>query len=471
VTWVALGSLSGAAVAGDGIPVASMSILRSTAADSGPFTIGGNTISYGVGTNVRITGVTVGGMTLTRSAISMPTIAIRRIDNAQSSGERNTFFYAGRTSGSNVLIEGEEVLSMEEALNNDFITSGGLDVFLNVSLGSERPNNIERVDYIVGAGINLPITADLLEEIGTIANEKHGNNSYKIAMITSLDAFGAPASYGPLALVEGSVDYGNLGQPTNAGGATRRNIYIRNAAHPTGGSNGPSGFEGSDSNFIGLSFVSFSAMGATPGQTVFGYSIFPNDMFDGNDLVGLTDAPLATGTAINGGDIFGGTFAVFATPAAELEVDIDEDPVLVASKSVEVFDPLSEGLYAVPGNDVIYTISLSNTGPGSPDADTVFIADRLPSEVEFYNGDIDGAGPETNAIAFVDAGSGLTFNYGSDAGYSNGVVAPSSLSDCSYTPVVGYDPDVTYVCFEPSGTLAIGAPVSGFAVRFRARIK
>jgi len=459
------------ALAGDGIPVTSMSVLRTPAADSGPYVIGGNTIRYGVGTNVRMVSVVVGGMTLTRSTISNPTITIRRIDNAQSSGQRHTLFYAGRVSGSNIFIEGEEVANMEQALNNDFLTSSGLDVFLNVVVGSEQANNIERVDYIVGAGILLPTTASLLGEIGTIANEKHGNNTYKIAMITSLDAFGAPASYGPLAIVEGGVDYGNLGQPTNAGGSFRRNIYMRNDPHPTGASNGPVGFDGSDSNFIGLSFVSFAAMGATPGQTIYGYSIFPNDMFDASDLVGLTDAPLNTGTAINGGDIFGGTFAVFTTPAAELEAEVVETPNLVASKSVEIFDPLSEGLYAVPGNDVVYTIALSNTGAGSPDADTIFIADRLPTEVEFYFGDIDDAGPETNPIAFVDASSGLTFSYGSDSGYSNSVTSPSTLGDCTYTPVLGYDPAVTHICFAPSGTLAIGAPVSGFSVKFRARIK
>ena len=77
----------------------------------------------------------------------------------------------------------------------------------------------------------------------------------------------------------------------------------------------PVGYKGRDTNFIGMSFVSFSAMGATPGQTVYGYSLFPNDMFDSNDLVGLSDAPLNTGTGTNGGDIFGGTFASFRDPS------------------------------------------------------------------------------------------------------------------------------------------------------------
>ena len=76
-------------------------------------------------------------------------------------------------------LEGDQAADMEEAMNDEYITSGGLDVFMNTVAGGEKPNNIERVDFIVTAGINLPATTALLGEIGTIANEKHGNNTYK----------------------------------------------------------------------------------------------------------------------------------------------------------------------------------------------------------------------------------------------------------------------------------------------------
>jgi len=459
------------ASAGDGVPITSIVTVRTAAPSSGPYTNNGKTVYYGQGDNVQMVSATVGSVTLNRSSISKPTIVINRKNNPEVSGERLTIFYSGRLSGSNVYIEGEEAPDMETAMNDDYITSGGLDVFMNTTAGGEKPNNIERVDFIVTGGINLPATTTLLDEIGTIANEKHGNNTYKIAMITSLDVFGAPASFAPLATIQGNVDYGNLGRPQNSSGTNMRNIYMRNAQAPSGGSNGPVGYEGSDTNFIGMSFVSFSAMGATPGQTIYGYSLFPNDMFDANDLVHLTDAPLNTGTGTNGGDIFGGTFAVFATTAAELVTGTGGTPNLSAEKSVEVYDPLSQGLYAIPGNDVVYTISLTNSGNAAPDAGTMFFIDELPPEIEFYHDDIDGAGAEINPVAFVDNSSGMSFNYASDVGYSNSAVRPTAMSGCTYTPVTGYDPNVKHICFAPSGTMATGMPAPSFGLKFRSRVK
>lgn len=409
---------------------------------------------------------------MTRSAISKPNIRIKRVNNANVSGERLTLFYPATVSGSNIYIEGDQALSMEQAMNDDYLTSGGLDVFLNVDGGVEKANNIERIDFVVQSGINLPATAALLSEIGTVANEKHGNNSYKIALITSLDSFGEPSGYGPLRLIQGNSDYGNMGRPKTSTGALLLNAYTRNGTAPVGGGgNGPSAYIQSDSNFIGLSFLSFAAMGATPGQTVYGYSIFPSDMNDGNDLVGLTDAPLNTSGGANGGDIYGGTFAIFSTPAAEAEASEGGEADLQGNKTVEVYDPLSEGLYALPGNDVIYEISVTNVGTGSPDDGTIFLVDELPPGIEIYYGDIDDAGPETDPIAFVDNGSGLSFDFATDVGFAAGGTAPSSFAACNYTPVSGYDDSVTHLCVKPTGTMAHGASNPSFAFKFRARIK
>lgn len=460
-----------AAWAGDGTPVTSMSTVRSGAAPSGPYIIGGNTINYGVGDNVRITSVNVGSLALARSAISKPNIKINRIDNMNVSGDRLTLFYPGLLSGTTVNIEGDEALSMEGAMNDDYITSAGLDVFLNVDTGVEKANNVERVDFVVPGGINLPSTAALLSEIGTVANEKHGNNTYQIAMITGLDAFGEPATYGDLKTIQGNADYGNMGRPQNSAGANLRNLYLRNGETPVGVSgNGPVEYIRSDTNFIGLSFLSFGAMGASAGQTVYGYSLFPNDVTDLNDLVGLSDVPLTTSGSINGGDIYGGTFAVFATPAAEAETS-EGGAILSGQKSVSIYDPMSAGLYFIPGNDVIYTIGVDNEGTGPADSSSIFLVDSLPNEITFYNGDIDDAGPETDPVIFLDNSSGLSFNYTTDIKYATGTIKPSNMSGCNYNPTAGYDANVTFICIQPTGVMVAGTPDPGFEVQFRARIK
>ncbi len=145
---------------------------------------------------------------------------------------------------------------------------------------------------------------------------------------------------------------------------------------------------------------------------------------------------------------------------------------LTGSKDVTIWDPLGEGLYAVPGNDVIYTITASNAGDGPADTDSIVLIDIMPNDVEFYNGDIDDGGPETDAVSFTQStGAGLTFSYATDVGYSDSTTRPTDFSQCSYTPTAGYDPNVTYICFNPKGAMTDGDPDPEFSVSFRARIK
>ena len=154
----------------------------------------------------------------------------------------------------------------------------------------------------------------------------------------------------------------------------------------------------------------------------------------------------------------------FCTGSAELS----------ASKTIALFDGGS-GAYALPGEDVIYTINVSNTGTGPTDTDSVVLIDRMPDEVEFFTGDIDTGGPDnytgTDPVGFVDNGSGLTFTYASDVGFSNLGTRPADFASCTYTPTGSYDPNVTYICFNPKGQMPAGDPDPGFSVAFRARIK
>jgi uncharacterized repeat protein (TIGR01451 family) len=146
---------------------------------------------------------------------------------------------------------------------------------------------------------------------------------------------------------------------------------------------------------------------------------------------------------------------------------------LTALKSSVVYNPSGTSPFALPGNDVFYTISVSNTGSSSTDANSVFVLDPLPSSLTFFNGDIDGAGPETAPIAFTQSLSGLSFNPAVDVRYSNLVPTPSSFAACTYTPTAGYDINVRHVCINPKGAMASTAstPTPTFTISFRARIK
>ncbi len=146
-------------------------------------------------------------------------------------------------------------------------------------------------------------------------------------------------------------------------------------------------------------------------------------------------------------------------------------PQLASDKTVAVYDPGSLGLYAVPGNDVIYTINVTNTGNIAIDSNSVFLVDSFPSDIAFYNGDIDGGGPHTDPVVMDITGTpGLTLTYANDIGYSNLAVAPTNMAGCSYSPSAGYDANVRFICFAPKGAFASTNPDSAIAFSFRARI-
>ena len=141
-----------------------------------------------------------------------------------------------------------------------------------------------------------------------------------------------------------------------------------------------------------------------------------------------------------------------------------------AYKSVAVYDPDGLGLYAVPGNDVIYTISVESAGNASVDTDTMLLIDKTPNELSFYNADIDdAAGPEINPVTFDDNASTLIFTYATDVAYAQGPARPANFAACNYTPAANsYDPNVSYICFNPKGAMA---PDSNWSVSFRMRIQ
>lgn len=119
---------------------------------------------------------------------------------------------------------------------------------------------------------------------------------------------------------------------------------------------------------------------------------------------------------------------------------------------------------SIPGAIIAYTLTVTNTGPGTATANSVFIVDALPSQIS--------VGTAANPV-FVQGSpsSGLTFSAGSNIAFSNASTAPASFAACTYQPVANYDPAVRYVCLNPQGTFAAstGTPPS-FQITNQAQI-
>lgn len=144
---------------------------------------------------------------------------------------------------------------------------------------------------------------------------------------------------------------------------------------------------------------------------------------------------------------------------------------LTALKTSTIFNPPGTSPFAIPGNDALYAITVTNTGSAATDVDSVFVVDSLPSQLTFFNGDIDGAGPETAPIAFTQTGTSLSFVPARDIRYSNAVAAPASLAACTYTPSAGYDIAVRHICLNPKGALLSATAAPAFTVQLRAQIR
>ncbi|MGB5725102.1 MAG: GEVED domain-containing protein [Parasphingorhabdus sp.] len=155
----------------------------------------------------------------------------------------------------------------------------------------------------------------------------------------------------------------------------------------------------------------------------------------------------------------------------DYQVTIAGTAIYAVSKTSTILDNTGLGGFAIPGNDVVYTITVTNTGAAQSDTDSTFVLDSLPPEVEFFNGDIDGAGPATGAVYFTQNGASLSFSEATDLKYSDSVSPPALFTNCTYVPAAGYDPLVRHVCLNPKGAMSAGDPAPSFTLQLRARIE
>ena len=116
------------------------------------------------------------------------------------------------------------------------------------------------------------------------------------------------------------------------------------------------------------------------------------------------------------------------------------------------------GAYYLPGNDLTYTLTVTNGGASPVDAATINLIDLLPANIKFRNTVISGGLP----FSITSGTSGVTLAAGA-AAYSN-----NGGSTWSYTPASGYDAAVNALKIVPSGTMAAN---SSFAISFVTQIK
>lgn len=148
-------------------------------------------------------------------------------------------------------------------------------------------------------------------------------------------------------------------------------------------------------------------------------------------------------------------------------------PVSVTKTAAVVSDPLNGALTpkAIPGAEIDYTITVSNTSNRALDDGTVAVADMVPVKTKLYVKDLGLAG--SGPVAFNQTLlSGLAFTFTNLASTTDDVFfSRDGGATYTYIPVPdadGCDAQVTHVRVRPRGSLALSG---AFNVRFRVIVR
>jgi uncharacterized repeat protein (TIGR01451 family) len=126
---------------------------------------------------------------------------------------------------------------------------------------------------------------------------------------------------------------------------------------------------------------------------------------------------------------------------------------------------------AIPGADVLYTLQVSNSGPGGVDSNTLVLIDPIPANTRLFVGDLGQGGPVTFSDADADSGFAappplpFTLAYYSNAACSNGAI-PAPDAD-------GFDAGIRCLRITMTGAMngAVAPATPDFTLTFRARIE
>ncbi|MBL7728406.1 MAG: T9SS type A sorting domain-containing protein [Dinghuibacter sp.] len=260
------------------------------------------TLNYNNTANVRINNFTYGGNSYANFAL-FDTIVFRRAANAwvNSAGDKQHIY----TEGPNNLDNTTYTLNMPvaypvsssqsfmmRAIRDGYINRGSDNVFNNDSTSDLTYNNVERIDFIYRLGI-----ASLdPSKAGFLITERGGNDPFKIAAITAVDASGNPTAFGPVLPVATSA----YGSPiANAFTYVMRKDVTDNDIRL---------FSKVPNQQVKAVYISLQSLGVASLQKIYGYALMGNDVTAATsaqvlDFTNTTYFPRNTNNANGGMDL------------------------------------------------------------------------------------------------------------------------------------------------------------------------
>ncbi|MCE7996544.1 MAG: T9SS type A sorting domain-containing protein [Roseivirga sp.] len=236
------------------------------------------TINYGQGNNVKVSSYTVSGTVYDRFLVPDTLI----LNRATASDRLVNIWYTMNSSivdnvpptNDQAFLDSDEASDADAIYLTGNLNAGYDNILVNVDPagGGIIEVETERVDVIWFSGIQTSVPGTAVFPV----IERGGNDNIAIAAITSLNIDGTPAGYGTL-----------IGIPENGwpGTGSSFNNYLvlrRESAGSTPLPLLPIGTdEGQSAQTIQGVAVSFTELGISANQSVFGYSIFSADIVSG----------------------------------------------------------------------------------------------------------------------------------------------------------------------------------------------
>jgi hypothetical protein len=243
--------------------ITAVASTNSSAATSFNYVNGTNTYNWGVSPNntrVALDGFTAGGQNFSYASFINGTVKLRRVNNANVTGNFTLVWSEAVTSGTTFNMFAEYQNNMESFFDDRVYNKGTDNLFDNSSFNS---NNIERLDWILSSAYSTTSVAGVgfaIFERGATA----AHDPFCIAAITAVDAMGNPTAYGNIVRVA-ATNYGDPGP-----NVTYRVLKALNPSNLIDAANGTQ-------NRGGV-IISLQSLGITAGQEIFGYSLFSNDL-------------------------------------------------------------------------------------------------------------------------------------------------------------------------------------------------
>ncbi len=271
--------------------ITAVSTSTATASGTNTYVSGANTYNWGVSPNNTITsvnGFTSGGFSYTYASHLNGVVRMRRVNNTGTSGNFTLIWAEANGTATTFNMFPEYQNEMELFFDGRVYNKGTDNFFDNTSPNS---NNIERLDWIFASGFSNSQPT----KVGFAVFERGnagGHDPFCIAAITAVDGLGNPTAYSNTIVRVAATSYGDPGP-----NVTYRILKAQNPADLIDA--------GTGTQNRGGVIISLANLGIAANQTVYGYSLFANDLpggATGIDLLTVTNATFfPTNTAGLGG--------------------------------------------------------------------------------------------------------------------------------------------------------------------------